>query len=130
LPGHRHGEVHAAHLRAVLLRTRLGGLGRHHGRVHPVHRAGHDLLPDRPAPDGGRPGGRGGEGGSQDEPADPALAPLAGVTLFGQNISTPDRVSALTASLRVAAAGDDPVIAIDEEGGGVTRVAYSAGSPY
>jgi beta-N-acetylhexosaminidase len=93
---------------------------------------------------------------SQDEPADPALARLAdailippfpglsaprwiltavgrglaGVTLFGQNISTPDRVSALTASLRVAAAGDDPVIAIDEEGGDVTRVAYSAGSPY
>jgi len=93
---------------------------------------------------------------SQDEPADPALARLAdailippfpglsaprwiltavgrglaGVTLFGQNISTPDRVSALTASLRAAAAGDDPVIAIDEEGGDVTRVAYSAGSPY
>jgi len=55
---------------------------------------------------------------------------LAGVTLFGQNISTLDRVSALTASLRAAAPGDDPVIAIDEEGGDVTRVAYSAGSPY
>ncbi|MGD0062360.1 MAG: glycoside hydrolase family 3 N-terminal domain-containing protein [Streptosporangiaceae bacterium] len=58
---------------------------------------------------------------------------LAGVTLFGQNISTPDRVRALTASLRAAAAGAsgyEPVIAIDEEGGDVTRVAYSAGSPY
>jgi beta-N-acetylhexosaminidase len=55
---------------------------------------------------------------------------LAGVTLFGQNISTPDWVAALTASLRAASAGDDPVIAIDEEGGDVTRVAYSDGSPY
>ena len=55
---------------------------------------------------------------------------LAGVTLFGQNISTPDWVTALTASLRAASAGDDPVIAIDEEGGDVTRVAYSDGSPY
>ena len=30
---------------------------------------------------------------------------LAGVTLFGQNISTPDRVAALTATLRAASAG-------------------------
>jgi beta-N-acetylhexosaminidase len=55
---------------------------------------------------------------------------LGGVTLFGQNISTPDQVTALTASLRAAGAEDDPVIAIDEEGGDVTRVAYSDGSPY
>ena len=55
---------------------------------------------------------------------------LAGVTLFGQNISAPDQVRALTAGLRAAAAGVDPVIAIDEEGGDVTRVAYSDGSPY
>jgi beta-N-acetylhexosaminidase len=55
---------------------------------------------------------------------------LAGVTLFGQNISTPGQVSALTATLRSAAAGDDPVIAIDEEGGDVTRIAYADGSPY
>ena len=55
---------------------------------------------------------------------------LAGVTLFGQNISAPGQVSALTAALREAAAGDDPVIAIDEEGGDVTRVAYADGSPY
>jgi beta-N-acetylhexosaminidase len=55
---------------------------------------------------------------------------LAGVTLFGQNISTPDQVRALTAILRSAAPGDDPVIAIDEEGGDVTRVAYADGSPY
>ena len=55
---------------------------------------------------------------------------LGGVTLFGQNISTPDQVTALTASLRAAGEQDDPVIAIDEEGGDVTRVAYSDGSPY
>jgi beta-N-acetylhexosaminidase len=54
---------------------------------------------------------------------------LAGVTLFGQNISTPEQVSALTASLR-AAGQPEPVIAIDEEGGDVTRVAYADGSPY
>ena len=55
---------------------------------------------------------------------------LAGVTLFGQNISAPGQVSALTAALREAAAGDAPVLAIDEEGGDVTRVAYVDGSPY
>jgi beta-N-acetylhexosaminidase len=55
---------------------------------------------------------------------------LGGVTLFGQNIAAPDQLSALTAILRAAAAGDDPVIAIDEEGGDVTRVAYADGSPY
>jgi beta-N-acetylhexosaminidase len=54
---------------------------------------------------------------------------LAGVTLFGPNISGPDQVRALTAALR-SAAGAEPVIAIDEEGGDVTRVAYADGSPY
>jgi beta-N-acetylhexosaminidase len=63
---------------------------------------------------------------------------LAGVTLFGPNIAAPQQVAALTSSLRAAAARDrsdlsglsDPVIAIDEEGGDVTRVAFSNGSPY
>jgi beta-N-acetylhexosaminidase len=57
---------------------------------------------------------------------------LAGVTLFGPNIETPGQVSALTAALRSAASASagDPVIAIDEEGGDVTRVAYADGSPY
>jgi len=55
---------------------------------------------------------------------------LAGVTLFGQNIAAPGQVSALTAELRAAAADHDPVIATDEEGGDVTRVAYDDGSPY
>lgn len=52
---------------------------------------------------------------------------LAGVTLFGPNV-TGDTAS-LTGALRSAAAVE-PVIAIDEEGGDVTRVAYAAGSPY
>ena len=52
---------------------------------------------------------------------------LAGVTFFGPNV-TGDTAS-LTASLR-AAAPVEPVIAIDEEGGDVTRVAYASGSPY
>jgi beta-N-acetylhexosaminidase len=60
---------------------------------------------------------------------------LAGVTLFGPNIAAPEQVSALTTSLREAASvssgsSADPVIAIDEEGGDVTRVAYADGSPY
>ncbi len=55
---------------------------------------------------------------------------LAGVTLYGQNISVPDQVRALTTRLHAASPGPEPVIAIDEEGGDVTRVAYSGGSPY
>jgi beta-N-acetylhexosaminidase len=66
---------------------------------------------------------------------------LAGVTLFGPNIVAPGQVSALTTTLREAASASsaasssasalgDPVIAIDEEGGDVTRVAYADGSPY
>jgi beta-N-acetylhexosaminidase len=52
---------------------------------------------------------------------------LAGVTLFGQNVL--GDTARLTAQLRDASAAE-PVIAIDEEGGDVTRVAYANGSPY
>jgi beta-N-acetylhexosaminidase len=52
---------------------------------------------------------------------------LAGVTIFGSNVA--GDTASLTASLR-AAAPVEPVIAIDEEGGDVTRVAYGSGSPY
>ena len=56
---------------------------------------------------------------------------LAGVTLFGPNIAAPEQVAELTAALRSASSVPaDPVIAIDEEGGDVTRVAYADGSPY
>jgi beta-N-acetylhexosaminidase len=52
---------------------------------------------------------------------------LAGVTLFGPNVT--GDTCALTAAIRGAAPAE-PVIAIDEEGGDVTRVAYTTGSSY
>ncbi|MFD1325842.1 glycoside hydrolase family 3 protein, partial [Micromonospora sonneratiae] len=53
---------------------------------------------------------------------------LAGHTLFGNNIEHPDQVAATAAALRGARA--DVLIAIDEEGGDVTRLAHATGSPY
>jgi beta-N-acetylhexosaminidase len=53
---------------------------------------------------------------------------LAGITLYGPNIASPARLAGLTR--RLAAAAPSPVIAIDEEGGDVTRIAHQAGSPY
>jgi beta-N-acetylhexosaminidase len=53
---------------------------------------------------------------------------LAGVTLFGPNVSDPEQISLLTSALR--GSSDEPVIAIDEEGGDVTRVTYWSGSLY
>ncbi|MFV2020293.1 glycoside hydrolase family 3 N-terminal domain-containing protein [Micromonospora sp. LOL_023] len=53
---------------------------------------------------------------------------LAGHTLFGGNVADPDQVRAATTALR--AAHPDVLIAIDEEGGDVTRLAHATGSPY
>jgi beta-N-acetylhexosaminidase len=53
---------------------------------------------------------------------------LAGVTVYGPNIAGPGQLGELIASLRAVA--DEPVIAIDEEGGDVTRIAHLTGSPY
>jgi beta-N-acetylhexosaminidase len=53
---------------------------------------------------------------------------LGGVTLFGPNIGGPAQLADLTARLRSAAA--EPLIAIDEEGGDVTRIGHLAGSRY
>ncbi|MGI5213504.1 glycoside hydrolase family 3 N-terminal domain-containing protein [Plantactinospora sp. CA-290183] len=53
---------------------------------------------------------------------------LAGQTLFGHNVEHPDQVAAATAALRQAR--PDVLIAIDEEGGDVTRLAHATGSPY
>jgi beta-N-acetylhexosaminidase len=53
---------------------------------------------------------------------------LAGYTLFGFNIVDPAQVAALTGQLR--ATRSDVLIAIDEEGGDVTRLAHAVGSPY
>jgi beta-N-acetylhexosaminidase len=53
---------------------------------------------------------------------------LAGHTLFGSNVAGEDQLARLTATLRGAHA--DVLIAIDEEGGDVTRLAHRTGSPY
>lgn len=57
-------------------------------------------------------------------------AGLAGVTLFALtgNVPSPESLAALTAQLRKAG---DPFVAIDEEGGDVTRLGgHRSGSPY
>jgi beta-N-acetylhexosaminidase len=53
---------------------------------------------------------------------------LAGYTLFGFNIADPGQLAALTARLRDVR--PDALIATDEEGGDVTRLAHATGSPY
>ncbi|MET7750270.1 glycoside hydrolase family 3 N-terminal domain-containing protein [Micromonospora sp. NPDC005367] len=53
---------------------------------------------------------------------------LAGHTLFGTNVHDPAQLAATTAALRQGRA--DVLIAIDEEGGDVTRLAHATGSPY
>ena len=53
---------------------------------------------------------------------------LAGVTVFGPNIGGTGQLAELIARLR--AATDEPIVAIDEEGGDVTRIAHLTGSPY
>ncbi|SEI12970.1 MULTISPECIES: glycoside hydrolase family 3 N-terminal domain-containing protein [unclassified Leifsonia] len=53
---------------------------------------------------------------------------LGGVCLFGQNIVSAGQLRRLTDAIR--AANPDAVVAIDEEGGDVTRLYYGSGSPY
>ena len=53
---------------------------------------------------------------------------LAGVCLFGENIVDAEQLRTLTAAIR--AANPAAVIAVDEEGGDVTRLYYDRGSPY
>ena len=53
---------------------------------------------------------------------------LAGYALFGYNIADAAQLSALTGRLR--AARPDVLLATDEEGGDVTRLAHTTGSPY
>ncbi|MBF4571345.1 glycoside hydrolase family 3 protein [Herbiconiux sp. VKM Ac-1786] len=53
---------------------------------------------------------------------------LAGVCLFGENIVSPAQLKALTDAIR--AANPSALIAIDEEGGDVTRLFYDRGAPY
>ncbi|WP_327317753.1 glycoside hydrolase family 3 protein [Streptomyces sp. NBC_01235] len=53
---------------------------------------------------------------------------LASVGLFGRNITSPEQLAALTAQLR--AERDDVLVAIDEEGGDVTRLEVRTGSGF
>lgn len=53
---------------------------------------------------------------------------LASVGLFGRNITSPEQLAALTAQLR--AERDDVLVAIDEEGGDVTRLEVRTGSSF
>jgi beta-N-acetylhexosaminidase len=53
---------------------------------------------------------------------------LAGHTLFGTNVSDSAQVAALTRALR--SVRPDVLVAIDEEGGDVTRLGHRTGSPY
>ena len=53
---------------------------------------------------------------------------LGGVVLFSRNVSDPEQLAALTASLR--AESPELVVAVDEEGGDVTRLETTAGSSF
>jgi len=53
---------------------------------------------------------------------------LAGYAFFGFNIGTRAQVASLTATLRSARSG--VIVAVDEEGGDVTRLGHATGSPY
>ncbi|MFI1939222.1 glycoside hydrolase family 3 protein [Streptomyces purpureus] len=53
---------------------------------------------------------------------------LSSVGLFGRNIATPEQLAALTARLR--SERDDVLVAIDEEGGDVTRLEVRDGSSF
>ncbi|WP_329552986.1 glycoside hydrolase family 3 protein [Streptomyces sp. NBC_00696] len=53
---------------------------------------------------------------------------LASVGLFGRNIASPEQLASLTAQLR--SERDDVLVAIDEEGGDVTRLEARTGSSF
>ena len=57
-----------------------------------------------------------------------AAAGLGGVCLYARNVSSPDQLAALTARLHAENAG--VLVAIDEEGGDVTRLEAATGSSY
>ncbi|MGN6754124.1 MAG: glycoside hydrolase family 3 protein [Intrasporangium sp.] len=55
------------------------------------------------------------------------VAGLRAVCLYGANVAGPEQLLELCAELR--GLGDDLVVAVDEEGGDVTRLHYRTGSP-
>ncbi|HEU5222398.1 MAG TPA: glycoside hydrolase family 3 N-terminal domain-containing protein [Candidatus Lumbricidophila sp.] len=74
------------------------------------------LLPGFPGPD------------APDWVLDALREGLGGVCLFGSNVESAGQLRDLTATLRAANA--EAVIAIDEEGGDVTRLFHRVGAPY
>ncbi len=60
--------------------------------------------------------------------ADRLRGGLAGVCLYGENVVSAAQLRSLVAQIRRAK--PDAIVAIDEEGGDVTRVHYVDGSPY
>jgi beta-N-acetylhexosaminidase len=60
--------------------------------------------------------------------ADRLRGGLAGVCLFGENVESFPQLRQLTRAILVA--NPNAIIAIDEEGGDVTRLFYDVGSPY
>lgn len=52
--------------------------------------------------------------------------PVGGIVLFRQNVEKPDQLQALTADLQ-AASGTGLLVAVDEEGGNVARLANASG---
>jgi len=57
-----------------------------------------------------------------------AAGQLGGIALFSRNLETPEQIAALCAELR--AANPEVLIALDEEGGDVTRLEVAEGSSY
>lgn len=53
---------------------------------------------------------------------------MGGICLFGQNVTSLELVRDLCAAIHAAAS--DAVVALDEEGGDVTRLYYAVGSPH
>ncbi|WP_052848279.1 glycoside hydrolase family 3 protein [Streptomyces avicenniae] len=53
---------------------------------------------------------------------------MTGVGLFGRNVVSPEQLAGLTAQLRTAR--PDVIVAVDEEGGDVTRLEVHGGSSY
>src|SRR3981189_1140094 len=105
------------------------------------------FLPHRPAVHGGRPDRRGGQGmTSIEQLALRCLLPgftgtvapdwvkrrsaagLGGIVLYGRNVADPDQLARRTASLH--SERPELLIAIDEEGGDVTRLEAKTGSSY
>lgn len=60
--------------------------------------------------------------------ADRLRGGLAGVCLYGENVESLGQLRSLVAQIR--AAKPDAIVALDEEGGDVTRLHYLEGSPY